>query len=513
MNWKKWIKYTGLLMLILTIIAFFYMGRQGKRMYGGLTQRVDHEQFKPQEGTFAITNVNVLSADGESFTANQTVLLKDGLISAIDSTLTMPPKAITIDGKGKFLIPGLIDMHAHLFQSPNDLLLYIANGVTEVRELIGEKDHLTWKKEIENGRIGPKMFVASPRLGTFGSMEGWFMGMSQGYMNIKDAEDAHEKVQKLYDQGFDGIKVYSQISRESYMGIMETAKELGMPVMGHIPWELSLEDVFENGQSDIAHFEELMNALSREFNESRMIGGFGGNEEEFLKFVEERSDKLAEDLIQNDISVTSTLWLTESFARQPFNLDEVLKEVELDYENPGISEWVSYIPQGLGWLPAVNRYKLADGLNADQIAGSKKYWETYAKACQILATNMANKGVKIMTGTDSNLPPTVPGFSLHDELGSLNRAGMSTAQVLRSSTTIPATWLKSNSGKMMAGYEANLVLLDKNPLENIANTNAINTVISKGQVFDRNLLDEMLAAVKEANDASRKVNIDQYRKQ
>lgn len=513
MNWKKWIKYTGLLILILTIIAFFYMGRQGKRMYGGLTQKVDHEQFKPQEGAFAITNVNVLSADGESFTPGQTVLLKDGLISAIDSTLTIPSNATTIDGKGKFLIPGLIDTHVHLFQSPNDLLLYIANGVTEVRELIGEADHLTWKKEIENGRIGPKMFVASPRLGTFGSMEGWFMTMSQGYMNIKDAEDAGKKVQQLYDQGFDGIKVYSQISRESYMGIMEKAKELGMPVTGHIPWQLSLEDVFENGQSDLAHFEELMNALSREFNESRMIGSFGGNEEEFLKFVEARSDKLAENLIKNNISVTSTLWLTESFAKQPFNLNEVLKEVELDYENPGISEWVSYIPQGLGWLPEVNRYKLPEGLNADQIAGSKKYWETYAKACQLLATNMTNKGVKIMTGTDSNLPPTVPGFSLHDELGSLNRAGMSTAQVLRSSTTIPATWLNSNSGKMMAGYEANLLLLDRNPLENISNTKAINTVISKGQVFNRKLLNEMLAAVKEANDASRKVNIDQYRRQ
>lgn len=511
MNWKKWIKYTGLVLLLLTLTSFVYMGQQGKRMYGGLTQRVDHEQFKPQEGTFAITHVNVLSADGESFIANQTVLLVDGLISAIDSTTSIPSNATRINGKGKFLIPGLIDTHVHLFQSPNDLLLYIANGVTEVRELIGEKDHLKWKKEIENGRIGPKMFVASPRLGTFESMEGWFMSMSQGYMNIKDAQDARKKVQKLYDQGFDGIKVYSQISKESYMGIMETAKELGMPVMGHIPWELSLEDVFQHGQSDIAHFEELMNALGREFNESRKIGGFSGREEEFLQFIEERSDKLAANLIQNDVSVTSTLWLTQSFARQPFNLDEVLKEVELDYENPGISEWISYIPQGLGWLPEVNRYKLQEGLNADQLAGSKKYWETYAKACQLLAHNMAERGVKIMTGTDSNLPPTVPGFSLHDELGSLNNAGMSTAEVLKSSTTIPATWLKSNSGKVLPGYEANLVLLDKNPLTDISNTKAINTVISKGQVFDRNLLDAMLAAVKAANDASRKVNIDEYR--
>jgi hypothetical protein len=331
-------------------------------------------------------------------------------------------------------------------------------------------------------------------------------------MNVKNAEEARETVQSLYDQGYDGIKVYSQLTKESYLAITETAKSLGMPVMGHIPWELELSDIYENGQSDIAHFEELMNALSREFSQKRNIGSFGGNEAEFLEFVEQRSDALADNLIKADITITSTLWLTESFAKQPFDLEKVLLDVELDYENPGISEWVSYIPQGLGWLPGVNRYRLPENQTADEREGSKRFWEAYAKACQILAHNLAERGVKIMTGTDSNLPPTVPGFSLHDELGSLNRAGMSPSQVLQSATVIPATWLKSNSGKISPGYEANLVLLDKNPLEDISNTKAINMVIAKGRVFDRDLLDKMLAAVKDANDASRKVNIDQYRK-
>ena len=512
MNFKKWLKYTGIVLILLMIVSFFFMARQGKRMYGGLTKRVDHEQFKPQEGTFAIQNINLLSPEGDRMIPRQTLVVKNGLISSIDSAASIPVNATIIDGTGKYLIPGLIDTHVHLFQSPNDLLLYLANGVTEIRELIGEEDHLRWRQEIEAGRIGPKMFVASPRLGTFENMEGWFMSKTQGYMNIKNAEDAREKVKSLYDQGYDGIKIYSQISKESYIAITETAKDLGMPVMGHIPWDLSLSEVFENGQSDIAHFEELMNALSREFKSSRMIGSFKGNEENFLKFIEERSDELAKNLIKNNISITSTLWLTESFAKQPFDLHQVLLDVELDYENPGISEWVSYIPQGLGWLPGVNRYKLPEGQSADEMVASKKYWETYAKACQLLARNMAKNGVKIMTGTDANLPPTVPGFSLHDELGSLNRAGMSPSQVLQSATAIPATWLKSNAGKIVPGYEANLVLLDKNPLEDISNTKTINTVISKGQVFDRELLDQILTAVKEANDQSRKVNIDKYRR-
>lgn len=510
MNWKKGIKYTGILLIVFMAAGLIWITREGKRIYGGLTEVVDHEQFKPAEGSFAIKNVNILSPEADSMVPGQTVLIENGHISAIDPTLTPPSNTTIIDGSGKYLIPGLIDTHVHLFQSPNDLLLYLANGVTQVRELIGEAEHLKWKQQIEAGRIGPKMFVASPRLGSFEAMEGWFMSYSQGFMNVRNAEEARKKVKALHEAGYDGIKVYSHLNKESYVAINETAKTLGMPVFGHIPWSVGFSDIWESGQSGIAHFEELMNALSREFSDQRKIGSFNGNEEAFLAFVHERSEALASNLIKNDIAVTSTLWLTESFAQQPFKLEQVLQEVELEYENPGISEWATFIPQGLGWLPAVNRYRLPENLNAEEIQGRKKYWETYAKACQILAGNLANQGVKIMAGTDANLPPAVPGFSLHDELGSLNRAGMSTTQVLKATTSVPAAWLKSKAGKILPGYLANFVLLEKNPLDNIAHTKTINMVIANGRVFDRNLLDEMLAAVKAANDASRKIDISRF---
>ncbi|WP_222982939.1 amidohydrolase family protein [Flagellimonas meishanensis] len=511
MNWKKTLKYTGISFILLLGIGILVMTKDGKRMYGGLTKRVNSEQFSPKNGSFAIVNVNIVHSEMDSIIPDQTVLIENGLISKIGPPTTISAKTEVIDAEGKYLIPGLIDTHVHLFQSPNDLLLYLANGVTEIRELIGEEDHLKWRDEIDQGkRLGPKMFVASPRLGSFKSMEGWFMSWSQGYMNVQNAQQAREKVQSLHDKGYDGIKIYSQINKESYMAVLQTADSLGMPVFGHIPWQLELAEVWKNGQRGIAHFEELMNALSREFSDKVNIGSFYGKEEEFLTFVEDRCASLAENLKKHDIAVTSTLWLTESFARQPFAIEEVLKEVELEYENPGISEWVSYIPQGLGWLPEVNRYKLPENLTEEEKNGRKKYWKTYTKACQILANKLSSLGVKIMTGTDSNLPPAVPGFSLHDELQSLNRAGMSTAQILQSATAIPAAWLKSNSGKIETGYRANLVLLDNNPLENIANTKTINMVINNGLVYDRDLLDSILASVKEANDASRKVNIDRF---
>jgi len=137
----------------------------------------------------------------------------------------------------------------------------------------------------------------------------------------------------------------------------------------------------------------------------------------------------------------------------------------------------------------------------------------YAQACQVLAKELSQKGVKILVGTDTNVPPMVPGFSLHKELESLQRQGMTNAQVLQAATAYPSEFMNSNAGKIMEGYEANLVLLDKNPLIDIRHTKAINMVFSNGKMYDRNLLDEMLAAVKAANDEGRTIDISQYEKE
>lgn len=516
MTWKRLLKYTAGLLFISSIILLYWADRQGTSMYGGLTQEVDHSQFQAPTGSFAISNVNVLSAEGSSFLAAHTVLIEDGLITAIDSNLILPENIRTIDGSGKYLIPGLIDAHVHLFQSPNDLLLYLANGVTQIRELIGSEEHLQWKQEIDNGRIGPQMFVASPRLGSFGTLEGWMMEKSQGFLNIPNAEVAEQKVKELYEQGYDGLKIYSHLNKESYEAICQTAKSLKMPVFGHIPFVLKFEDIWQSGQSDIAHFEEVMNALQREFGDGQGEGilqnfhSFKNKEEAFLAYIDQRSDAIADSLLAHDISVTSTLWLTQSFLRQKVELDQVLTEVELAYENPGISEGSPMVTRALGWLPSVNRYRFYEGLTEEEKEGQAYYWQTYGDACQLLAKNLSARGVKIMAGTDANLPPTVPGFSLHDELISLNEAGMSPAQVLQAATRTPANWLNSNTGTIQEGLAANLVLLDRNPLEDISNTKAINTVINQGKVYDRTLLDQLLAAVKAANDASRKVDIGAY---
>lgn len=495
-----------MLLLAGNVIMAFLAHQNMIQIYGGKTEAVDDTTFSPINQAVCISNVNVLSSDGNAFIPNQTIHIENGVITSIDTVAQPLENEIIINGEGKFLIPGLIDSHVHLFKSPNDLLLYVSNGVTEIRELIGEEDHLKWREEVKKGRIGPDMYIASPRLGSFGLVEGWWMNWTQGFNNIRDAEEAESMVKAYAEKGYDAVKVYSYLNEESYNAINKVAINEGLAVVGHVPFSLALSDVFASNQSDLAHLEEIMNAFRREFGDLKNQDGAN----EFLDYVEKRSKEIAPELISNDISVTTTLWLTKTFVRQKFELQKVLEEVELEYENPGISEWYEMIPQGLGWLPEVNRYKLSENLSDDDRAWLKIFWTTYGEACQVILKNLSEEGVTIIAGTDTNLPPTVPGFSLHDELATMNKAGMSAAQVLQSATSIPAQRLGSNTGKIINGSKANLVLLDESPLEDIGNTRKINTVLLNGRVYDRTLLDRMLESVKKANNASRKKDITQF---
>ena len=505
MNWKKCIKYIVIGLVILTITTFFVMKHGFTKMHGGHTKVVNVEQFKPPTGPVAIQNVQLLAPNGAHFIDAQTILLEDGLIKAIGDSIDIPADMSIIDGKGKYLIPGLIDSHVHLFKSPNDLLLYVANGVTGIREMIGSEERLSLKKQIANGRVGPQMWVASPPLGTGGDITKWFITLTREGLNINNAQAAELTVTELSNKGYDAIKIYSHLNKESYLSATNTATTIGIPVVGHIPWEVDLADIWENGQSEIAHVEELMNTLKREFYKVEQEEGA-----DFLKYVVDQSEEIANQLNNNNIGLTTTLWLTESFVQQKFNLDSLLREIALDYVNPGISEGVKFGSSGFGWLPSNNLYRLPEGLNEEEKAGRKLYWTNYGKACQLLVRELSKRGVKIMAGTDANLPPTIPGFSLHDELLSLHKAGISNVQVLQAATAVPAEWMNINAGKIAVGYDANLVLLEKNPLENIQHTKTINAVFSNGQIFDRKLLDELLASVKEANDLSRTIDISRY---
>lgn len=474
-------------------------------IYGAHTDVVDHTVFASSAELTAITDVSVLSPDGQTMLMDRTVVIGAGKIISVTLDGAIPVNATVIDGSGKYIIPGLVDSHVHILKSPNDLLLYVANGVTHIRDLGGPAERLQLRKQIEQGRIGPRLFVSSPAIDSMGLFEGAFWELITFHKNTHDAEHAKRMVKKFAAQGYDAIKIY-HLDMPSYRAVNELAAELNMPTTGHFPLAFELSELAVTQQNEVAHLEEIVRVLLREFGSVNDKGS-----DAFYAHVAARSDDIIDDLLANDITINSVLWFMESIHDQFSHLELALKEVAIEYANPGIVEGTRESADfKVGWLPGYNQFELASNASAETRKKNDIFWQAREKAHHILLEAMVRRGVNIVAGTDAGANLVVPGISLHDELRSLNLSGMSPAQTLATATKNPAELMNSNAGIIAAGRRADLVILNKNPLSDINNTRAIDTVIVNGRVFGRKQLDAMLEAVKQANTNSRKINIDKY---
>ncbi|WMS86826.1 amidohydrolase family protein [Pleionea litopenaei] len=475
-------------------------------IYGAHTEQVDHSAFSTVPELTAITGVSILSPDGKSMLENRTVVIDQGEIVSIVKNGVAPVQARVIDGRGQYLIPGLVDSHAHTLKSPNDLLLYIANGVTHIRDLGGPEERLALRKEIDQGRVGPRMFVSSPPIDSMGLIEGAFWELITFHKNTRSVEHAKQLVKEYAEQGYDAIKIY-HLDMPTYRAVNKLAAELKVPTTGHFPLSMDLSELADTQQREVAHLEEIVRILIREFGSINKKGPVA-----FYAHVEARSDAIIDDLLANDIAVNSVLWFMESIHDQFSDLDAALKDVEIEYANPGLVEGTKDSDEfKVGWLPTYNQFEAVNDPVSDQYKKNDTFWRAREKAHHILLKAMIRRDVNIIAGTDAGANLVVPGFSLHDELSSLNRGGMTPAQTLATATANPAKLMKSNAGIIEEGRRADLVLLNKNPLEDINNTRSIDTVIANGRVYPREILDAMLKAVKQANEKSRKLNIDGYR--
>lgn len=512
-------------LIIIAFISFYFMFTGSVRQaYGSDTKIADAAQFLIEAKATAITNVNVLSPDGTQMLPDRTVLLANRKIISISTNTEIPDGVQSIDGRGKFLIPGLVDSHIHLHRSPNDLLLYVANGVTQIRSMNGSIQDLQLKREIENGRLGPHLYVSSSSMAstdgfgtTFDDMtpdwmpDSLFYAILEATANLqisKNPEQAAKSARRFIQSGRDGIKLYGFLSMESFRAILDVAEELDVPSAAHIPDAMSLDELRTTKLQEITHIEELVKALQREH---RALSN--PDELSYLDYVHSRKEQIAADLFDNDVAVHSTLWFIESFEDQIYNLENKLKEVELEYANPGIVEgnWVAASGMApAGWLPGTNRFETWAGHTPEEIAGSKEYWNGYIGAHHILLDAMIEAGVTVLAGTDTGGWLVVPGFALHDELETLQTRGMTPAQALETATSAPARRIRNNAGIIQIGRRADLLLLNENPLDDVANTRSIDTVILDGEVLDRTQLDAILESVKRANDESRKVDISKY---
>lgn len=501
---KKWTLYVLTALSTISVVSCFGVKSLIKQHCGEKTELVNPSIFKIPTSPLAITNVSVLSADCTKMLDSLTVLIKDNKITQVAKEISFPNEYNIIDGTGQYLIPGLVDTHAHLHRSKNDLLLYLANGVTHIANNNSESDNLIlkWRKEANEGALSPKIYIAA---GGMSSKKGLIQRIKTLFgdaIKYNTPTQARRAVRKFKSQGYDAIKSYNP-NTEVHFALTDEAEKQGIPVIGHLPPSVGLEDFYNSGQSQLAHVEEITKSTIKEFG-----GMWSDNSEEYLKYLKTNADQIAIKLKEKNIVVSSTLWIIESIPKQNFDIDNFPKTIELEYQNPGQIEGSQLAK---GWLPGNNSYENMDIKNsAEQIKNHKLFWKTYVHAMHIMIKALIKNGVTVTAGTDSNGPGVVAGFSLLDELESLNRCGLTESQVLYAATVAPARWMQSNAGKVEIGRRADLILLTKNPLEDIKNTRTINAVITNGKYLDRITLDKMLLSIRLANNNSRKINIDKF---
>lgn len=478
-----------------------YQMRVGRGTY---VKKVDPAQFQGYKGPIAITQVHVLAPDASHMIPNQTVLIDQGIIQAVGSSVVIPEGTKMLDGQGQYLIPGLVDSHVHLEKTPNDLLLYVALGVTSIRDMGANDTQLAMRKAIEEGQLGPHMLVSTNQIFGESGLRKLFSSWTRSRINIADPEDVEAAVLRYKHRGFDSIKVGDVTPAEVYRSISKAAHKHELPITGHIPTTMDLEEFWTIGQAEASHVEEFLKVLIREYGSY-----YHKDHDAFLHFVKERGPELARNIKKHGMVVASTVWIIQSIPGQKFQMDQPFHATPLAFANPAMVEGTKLRK---GWIPGNNRYEANPEAFGDPKAAAleKKFWETYSRGIDMLTEIFANHGVTLLAGTDTGGPLLVPGFSLHDELAYLTQCGMTPSQVLYSATVAPNRWNQRKAGVIQQGYLADLILLRQNPLEDMSHTRTIESVFVKGRWLDRALLRDILKAVRKANDQSRRVDIDQW---
>jgi imidazolonepropionase-like amidohydrolase len=417
----------------------------------------------PTNATLAFTDVAVVDGRTPEPRPERTVVVRGTRIvdEGPSATTPVPAGARVIDGRGKYLIPGLWDMHVHtdVPAGREVLALYVANGVTGVRDMAGAWPQLTaWRREIGRGTlVGPRMVVSGPYL------EGGDVPIP--HLLTRTPDEARAAVDSLVRLGVDFVKVHGQLRRETYFAIARAARERGIAFAGHIPNTVTAAEASDSGQRSLEHLLRIPNgctpgertALAPRFRVQAALGGC----------ATEDVAPLAARLARNGTWVVPTLVAAVEIARWPRR------------DLPGDS-LARYLPDTLRRFVAAIFPMPADVPPGADSVGLALLAKRHAVVGALHAA-----GVAIMAGTDAPLRNSPPGFGLHEELEHLVRAGLSPHAALRAATYEPARYLGAldSLGTVERGRVADLVLLDANPLADIRNTRRVAAVVANGRPF------------------------------
>jgi imidazolonepropionase-like amidohydrolase len=441
---------------------------------------------KTETADGAITNVTIIDATGAPAQSDMTVLITKNRITKIGKAqrLKVTENAQVIDGSGKFLIPGLWDMHVHLGDK-NDIALFIANGVTGIRLMLGFPENFKWREEISAGEmIGPRMVIASQ------VADGPEPGRDIPF-DIHNEGEGREFVRKYKKEGADFIKVLSHLSRDSYFAIVDEAKKQGIPVAGHAPYSVSAAEVSDAGQRSIEHiYGVTIPCSSKEEEFGKKLMNLVPTYRARIKLYADvdYSEQIAADLfarfVKNNTFVCPTLVVWS----------ELVFRDEKDLANDPRLKFVRS-----------EKLEMWDRFDRE-IAEVRAELKTLCQKGLDIVGAMKRAGVELLPGTDTGMPYCFHGFGLHDELELFVQAGLSPMEALRTATYNPAKFFGEldSMGTIEQSRVADLVLLEANPLEDISNTQKIAAVVVDGKVFQKPALQKMLAQVEAVAKKSKK---------
>ena len=462
----------------------------------------------PPSPSLAITHVTLIDASVAAPKPDMTIFIADGKIAAIGpaSSLSIPSNTRTLDATGKFLIPGLVDIHVHLTGAGEPtgsrefiLPLLLANGITTVRDMGGNLDSLViLRHEIEHGQLtAPRIFFAGPYLD--GSPP-----FFQPSLVVTNAAEATADIHSLISRGADFIKVQSNLSRGAYFAIADVCRREHVTFAGHVPDRVTAAEASDAGQKSIEHLTGVLRSCSndepllirKQFAAAPKRPSIGQSRERALAWQR--------DLLQSYSDEQAAALIAKFTRNQTWQVPTLVLLRNDAYPTPETD--ASRDPRRK-YIPLKVLANWEKGAR-DRDKGATP--EEFALRTNLMAASlrivgkMNAAGVRIMAGTDTTAPFVFPGSSLHEELALLVQAGLTPMQALQAATKHPAEFLGKlqTQGTVEQGKVADLVLLDANPLDDIHNTQKIRAVILRGKLLDRIFLNELLA--KEENFA--KVN-------
>ena len=455
--------------------------------------------------SFAITHVTLIDGTGAPAQPDMTVFLADEQIAAIgpSNSVFIPRETKTFDATGKFLIPGLVDMHAHLTGAGEPtgsrefiLPLLLANGITTVRDMGGDLDSLLkLRKEIEGGKLqAPRIFFAGPYLD---GNPPFF----QPSLVVTNSTEAGEDVHSLISRGADFIKVQSNLSRDAYFAIADVCRREHITFVGHVPDRVTASEASDAGQKSIEHLTGVLRACSNEepllIRKQFAAGPKNGTKVQSM----DRELSWQHELLESYSDQQAAALIAKFIGNQTWQVPTLILLRNDAYPTPATDPSRDprrkYIPLQVfaNWQKgAKERDKGATPLEYSLRSG-------LMQASLRIVAKMNVAGVPILAGTDTTAPFIFPGSSLHEELALLVQAGLTPMQALQAATKLPAEFLGKlqTQGTVEQGKIADLVLLDSNPLDDIHNTQKIRAVVLRGKLLDRSFLDEVLT--KEENFA------------